>query len=246
MLLRTCDVEFLAPDEDPPPPAPVCEDMSLHAKLATAARSQRGRRFAFCEVTDSGEEIRTRVAFQGIQANDGTCVLLDVGRPVGWYTSVDSAFAHRGREGMSVVWTEPVNPPNHSAANLEAAQGDPSIWCVLLPFQAHGPHDARIRAIEIATAFEETTPGLTREMALISDAQAGIAPMTLFCPVPGCLREPYHHGDHAPAISEQENGAADGDPTSDAAEEPSTNNTTNSNEGDQAQSNGEGEGGCDE
>ena len=230
MLLRTCDVEFVAPNEDPPPPAPVCGDTSVHAKLATAARSQRGRRFALCEVTDSGEEMRTRVAFQGVQANDGSCVLLDVGRPVGWYTTVDSAFAHRGRDGMFLVWTEPANPPNHSAANLEAAQGDPSIWCVLLPFQAHGPHDARIRAIEIATAFEETVPGLTREMALISDAQAGIAPMTLFCPVPGCLREPYHHGPHEPATTVHEDGAADGGPNGAAdhtptpatAEEPNT------------------------
>jgi hypothetical protein len=204
-----------------------------------------------CEITDTPDGPRARVAFQGIQANDGSCVLLDVGRPVGWYTTVDSAFAHRGREGMSLVWTEPVNPPNHSAANLEAAQGEPSIWCVLLPFQAHGPHDARIRAIEIATAFEETVPGLTREMALISDAQAGIAPMTLFCPIPGCLREPYHHGDHAPASTEPENGAADGDPnatadhtstTSAVAEEPNTNsNPSDSDEGDQTQSNGDGD-----
>jgi hypothetical protein len=67
-------------------------------------------------------------------------------------------------------------------------------------------------------------------MALISDAQAGIAPMTLFCPVPGCLREPYHHGDHAPVITVHEDGTADGDPngtaddatTSVAAEEPNT------------------------
>jgi hypothetical protein len=240
MLLRTCDVEFLSPGEDPPPPAPVCEDMSLHAKLATAARSQRGRRFAFCEITDTPDGPRARVAFQGVQANDGSCVLLDVGRPVGWYTTVDSAFAHRGREGMSLVWTEPANPPNHSAANLEAADNDATIWCVLLPFQAHGPHDARIRAIEIATAFEETTPGLTREMAMLCDAQASGQPITLFCPTPGCLREPYHHGDHQPATTEPENGAADGDPnaTADhtptpvAAEEPNTNkNPTDNDEG---------------
>jgi hypothetical protein len=210
----------------------------MQAKLATAARSQRGRRFAICEITETPDGQRARVAFQGVQANDGSCVLLDVGRPVGWYTTVNSAFAHRGRDGMTLVWTEPANPPNHSAANLEAAQGDPTIWCVLLPFQAHGPHDARIRAIEIATAFEETTPGLTREMAMLCDAQAGIAPMTLFCPVPGCLREPYHHGDHAPAISGQEygaadggpNGAADNDSTPAVAEEPNTKGEGDGNE----------------
>jgi hypothetical protein len=192
------------------------------------------------------------VAFQGVQANDGSCVLLDVGRPVGWYTSVDSAFAHRGRDGMFLVWTEPANPPHHSAANLEAAQGEATIWCVLLPYKAHGPHDARIRAIELATAFEETTPGLTREMAMLCDAQSSGQPITLFCPTPGCLREPYHHGDHAPANTEPENGAADGDPdgaadhtptTSAVAEEPSTNkNPNDSDEGDQTQ----GVGGCDE
>ncbi|HZE42052.1 MAG TPA: hypothetical protein VE172_24920 [Stackebrandtia sp.] len=232
MLLRTCDVEFLEPNEDPPPPAPICHDVAMQAKLATAARSQRGRRFAFCEFTDTADGPRARVAFQGIQANDGSCVLLDVGRPVGWYTTVDSAFAHRGRDGMSLVWTEPANPPNHSAANLEAAQAEATIWCVLLPYRAHGPHDARIRAIEIATAFEETTPGLTRQMALISDAQAGTVPISLFCPTPGCMREPYHHGDHAPANTEPDNGAADHTPTTDAAEEPSTNhNPTDNDEG---------------
>jgi hypothetical protein len=240
MLLRTCDVQFLQPEEDPPPPAPVCEDVVLQAKLATAARAQRGRRFAFCELIEPSAGVQGKVVFQGVQANDGSCVLLDVGRPVGWYTSVDTAFAHRGREGMFLVWTEPANPPRHSSASLEAAHGDATIWCVLLPYKAHGPHDARIRAIEIATAFEETVPGLTREMAMISDAQAGIAPMTLFCPTPGCLREPYHHGDHASAISEQENGAADRTPTPAVAEEPST----NSDVADSAQA--QGEGGSDE
>ena len=124
---------------------------------------------------------------------------------------------------MYLVWTEPSNPPHHSNANLEAAQGETTIWCVLLPYRAHGPHDARIRAIELATAFEETTPGLTREMAMLCDAQASGQPITLFCPEPGCLREPYHHGDHAPANTEPENGTADNTPTPAAAEEPSTN-----------------------
>jgi hypothetical protein len=145
---------------------------------------------------------------------------------------------------MYLVWTEPANPPHHSNANLEAAQGEPTIWCVLLPFQAHGPHDARIRAVEIATAFEETTPGLTRQMALISDAQAGSVPISLFCLTPGCLREPYHHGDHQPANTVQDNGAADDASTPVAAEEPSTNQ--NPNDDNEGRSNGQGEGVGDE
>jgi len=203
MPIHTCDYQLIPPTEDYPP-APTASDPVLAALLATETASARGRRFAFCQVIPvdrDSTEVMVKVLYQGIQNPDGTCILMLAGQPYGYYQSIDAAHHHTRRDDLYLSWAEPdrdLPDAIRSVAHIETRENDPSIWLVALPFLAHGPTDARARAIDTATFLEPATPGLTRESAILLSGDNPGTPITLYCPISPCLREPFHHGEHQP------------------------------------------------
>ena len=172
--------------------------------MATAARSARPRRFAFCQATPIGpgsDEVSVRAVYQGFQNPDGSCVLLLSGQPYGYYQSIDAAFHYATGSNLYLAWLEPdhaLPDGQEPTAAVEARHNPASVWLVALPFIAHGPHDARLRALETAAHLEPTTPGLTRRSALLFNGEDPTQPVTLFCPIEPCMRPPFHHGQHHP------------------------------------------------
>ncbi|GAA4915181.1 hypothetical protein LX16_4230 [Stackebrandtia albiflava] len=189
---------------EPTRPAPEHPDPAVAARLATVARRVRPRRFALCQAIPAGpdvDDLVVRPQYQGLQNPDGSCVLLIAGQPYGWYRSIDAAYAHAEGTDLWLVWLdpEPGPPEAESAAALdEARDGDVGTWLVGLPFLAHGPNDARIRAIEMAHHLEPATPGLSRRSALLFTGDDPLNPITLYCPTAPCARRPFHDGEHLP------------------------------------------------
>lgn len=139
--------------------------------------------------------------YQGLRNPDGTVVLLLAGQPYGYYRSVDAAYHHAKGTDLYLVWLEPEHDlpdAQESTASVESRENTGSIWLVALPFIAHGPTDARVRALETSDHLEPITPGLTRRSALLFNGTDPSQPVTLFCPVDPCQREPFHAGNHAP------------------------------------------------
>lgn len=205
MSVHQCDYQLLPPSADSYPSAPTHPDPVIAAQLATVAATARGRRFAFCQVIPArpdATDVVVRPMYQGIQNPDGTCVLLMAGQPYGYYRSIDAAHAHTGRDDLYLTWAEPdgeLPDSARSVAAVESRENEVSLWLVALPFLAHGPTDARTRAIDTAAFLEPVTPGLTRQSAMLLSGDNPTSPITLYCPIEPCLREPFHHGDHEPS-----------------------------------------------
>jgi len=205
MSVQKCDYQLIPPTTGEYPSASQHPDPVISARFATVARAGRPRRFALCQAIPAhhgNDDFVVRPMYQGLCNPDGTCVLLMAGQPYGYYQSVDAAHHHAQGDELYLVWLEPeLDLPDaaDSTANVEARENDPSIWLVALPFLAHGPTDARTRAIDTATFLEPVTPGLTRQSAILLSGENPGTPITLFCPIAPCLREPFHHGDHDPA-----------------------------------------------
>jgi len=206
MSVQKCDYQLIPPTAEQYPPAPVHPDPVVEARFATVARAGRPRRFAFCQAIPAqpdSSDVVVRPMYQGLRNPDGTCVLLMAGQPYGYYRNVDAAHHHVQGDDLYLVWLEPeqdLPDAADSIANIEARQNDASIWLVALPFLAHGPTDARTRAIDTAAHLEPVTPGLTRQSAILLSGDNPGTPITLYCPIHPCLREPFHHGDHDPAL----------------------------------------------
>ena len=204
MSVGKCDYQLLTPGVGRFEPAPVYPDLVVAARMATAARSARPRRFAFCQATPIGpgsDEVSVRAVYQGFQNPDGSCVLLLSGQPYGYYQSIDAAFHYATGSHLYLTWLEPdhaLPDGQEPTAAVEARHNPASVWLVALPFIAHGPHDARLRALETAAHLEPTTPGLTRRSALLFNGEDPTQPVTLFCPIEPCMRPPFHHGQHHP------------------------------------------------
>ena len=204
MSVGKCDYQLLTPGVGRFEPAPVYPDLVVAARMATAARSARPRRFAFCQATPIGpgsDEVSVRAVYQGFQNPDGSCVLLLSGQPYGYYQSIDAAFHYATGSNLYLAWLEPdhaLPDGQEPTAAVEARHNPASVWLVALPFIAHGPHDARLRALETAAHLEPTTPGLTRRSALLFNGEDPTQPVTLFCPIEPCMRPPFHHGQHHP------------------------------------------------
>ena len=204
MSVQKCDYQLLPPPEEPYEPAREHPDALVRGRMASVARSARPRRFAFCQVIPARpdtDDVIVRPMFQGLRNPDGTCVLLLAGQPYGYYRNIDAAFHHTCRTDLYLVWLErqhDLPDAQETAAAVESREADTSIWLVALPFIAHGPADARVRALETADHLEPITPGLTRRSALLFNGCDPTQPVTLYCPVDPCLREPFHHGDHNP------------------------------------------------
>ncbi|MFD0558106.1 hypothetical protein FB566_3399 [Stackebrandtia endophytica] len=204
MSVSKCDYQLIPPTTESYSPAPVHPDPVVAARIATVATASRGRRFAFCQVIPARPdttEVLVRPMYQGIQNPDGTCVLLLAGQPYGYYQSIDAAYHHTGRDDLFLSWAEPEPRLPDSArdiANIEARENDATYWLVALPFIAHGPTDARTKAIDTATFLEPVTPGLMREATILLSGDNPTNPITLFCPIEPCMREPFHHGEHQP------------------------------------------------
>ena len=204
MSVGKCDYQLLTPGPGSFEPAPVYPDLIVAARMATAARSARPRRFAFCQAAPVGpgsDEVSVRAVYQGFQNPDGSCVLLLSGQPYGYYQSIDAAFHYATGSNLYLAWLEPefhLPDGQEPTAAVEARHNPASVWLVALPFIAHGPHDARLRALETAAHLEPTTPGLTRRSALLFNGEDPTQPVTLFCPIEPCMRPPFHHGQHHP------------------------------------------------
>ncbi|MFD0556710.1 hypothetical protein FB566_1957 [Stackebrandtia endophytica] len=212
MSVSKCDYQLIPPTAESYPPAPTHPDPVVAARIATVATASRGRRFAFCQVIPArpdSTEVLVRPMHQGIQNPDGTCVLLLAGQPYGYYQSIDAAYHHAGRDDLYLSWAEPDRNLPDSArdvANIEARENDASYWLVALPFIAHGPTDARTKAIDTASYLEPVTPGLMREATILLSGDNPTNPITLFCPIPPCMREPFHHGEHQPGPEAEPQG----------------------------------------
>ncbi|MFD0560050.1 hypothetical protein FB566_4043 [Stackebrandtia endophytica] len=204
MSVSKCDYQLIPPTTSKYPPAPVHPDPVIEAQFVTVARSARPRRFAFCQAIPAqpgNGDVVVRPMYQGLLNPDGTCVLLMAGQPYGYYQSVDAAHHHVQGDDLYLVWLEPALDLPDAAdpvANVEARDNDASYWLVALPFIAHGPTDARNKAIDTASFLEPITPGLIREATILLSGDNPTNPITLFCPIPPCMREPFHHGDHEP------------------------------------------------
>ena len=213
MSVGKCDYQLLTPGPGSFEPAPVYPDLVVAARMATAARSARPRRFAFCQATPIGpgsDEVSVRAVYQGFQNPDGSCVLLLSGQPYGYYQSIDAAFHYATGSNLYLTWLEPdhaLPDGQEPTAAVEARHNPASVWLVALPFIAHGPHDARLRALETAAHLEPTTPGLTRRSALLFNGEDPTQPVTLFCPIEPCMRPPFHHGQHHPETELPKPGA---------------------------------------
>jgi|GEM_PF-2259879 len=205
MSVQKCDYQLVPPITGEYPSAPIHPDPVLEARFVTVARFSRPRRFALCQAIPAqpgNDDFLVRPMYQGLRNPDGTCVLLLAGQPYGYYQSVDAACHHAAGDELYLVWLEPeLDLPDaaDSVANIEARENEPSIWLVALPFLAHGPTDARTRAIDTAAHLEPVTPGLTRQSAILLSGENPGTPITLFCPIQPCLREPFHHGNHDPS-----------------------------------------------
>ena len=150
MSVGKCDYQLLTPGVGRFEPAPVYPDLVVAARMATAARSARPRRFAFCQATPIGpgsDEVSVRAVYQGFQNPDGSCVLLLSGQPYGYYQSIDAAFHYATGSHLYLTWLEPefhLPDGQEPTAAVEARHNPASVWLVALPFIAHGPHDARL------------------------------------------------------------------------------------------------------
>lgn len=204
MTVHKCDYQLLPPPETPYPPAREHPDEVVAARFATVARAARPRRFALCQAFPARpdtDDMIVRPMYQGLRNPDGTCVLLIAGQPYGYYRDIDAAFHHADCDELYLVWLEPEHDlpdAQASVAAVETRDNDASVWMVAVPFIAHGPTDARVRALEIADHLEPVTPGLTRRSALLITGTDPSRPVTLYCPIGDCLREPFHHGEHDP------------------------------------------------
>ena len=222
VCVQKCDYQLLAPVESygvaREHPDPV-----VAARFVTVARSARPRRFAFCQAIparpgtgDGGGGVVVRPMYQGLQNPDGTCVLLLAGQPYGYYRSVDAAYHHAKGTDLYLVWLEPdhdLPDAQQSIAACETRDNPPTVWLVALPFIAHGPVDARIRAIDTANHLQPVTPGLTRRSALLFNTTDPTQPITLYCPIHPCQREPFHPGNHHPPPPEPETKTEEGTET---------------------------------
>jgi len=226
MIVHKCDYQLLAPPETPYQPASVHPDEVVAARFATVARSARPRRFAFCQAisarTDTDDTV-VRPMYQGLRNPDGSCVLLIAGQPYGYYRDIDAAFHHAQGDDLYLVWLEPefdLPDAQQSVAAIESRENDPTVWMVALPFIAHGPADARIRALDIEDHLEPVTPGLTRRSALLITGTDPSRPVTLYCPIEPCMREPFHHGDHNPPAETDSKTASESMPDTPESEVP--------------------------
>ncbi|MFD0557802.1 hypothetical protein FB566_3088 [Stackebrandtia endophytica] len=214
MTIKPCDFQILSPTNEPLPVAPEHPDPVIAAQFATVARSARPRRFALCQAIPARpdtDEVVVRPMYQGLRNPDGSCVLLMAGQPYGYYQSVDAAYRHAEGTDLYLVWLEPeptLPDATETSANVEARENEPEMWLVAMPFLSHGPNDARLRAIEIAEYCEPSTPGLHRQSALLLSGDDPTRPITVFCPIAPCMREPFHHGDHEPAPIDPDGGEA--------------------------------------
>lgn len=204
MSVQKCDYQLIPPTDEAIPPAPEHPDPVVAAKFATVARSARPRRFAFCQAIPASPDtadVVVRPMYQGLRNPDGSCVLLLAGQPYGYYRSVDAAHHNANGTDLYLVWLEPEHDlpdGQEPVAAVESRENDASIWLVALPFVAHGPADARIRALEMSDHLEPVTPGLTRRSALLFNGADPSQPVTLYCPVEPCMRAPFHLGNHQP------------------------------------------------
>ncbi|MFD0557687.1 hypothetical protein FB566_2973 [Stackebrandtia endophytica] len=226
MSVSKCDYQLIPPTTSEYPPAPTHPDPVVAARIATVATASRGRRFAFCQVIPArpdSTEVLVRPMYQGIQNPDATCVLLLAGQPYGYYQSIDAAYHHTGRDDLYLSWAEPEPMLPDSArdiANIEARENEATYWLVALPFIAHGPTDARTKAIDTASFLEPITPGLMREATILLSGDNPTNPITLFCPIEPCKREPFHHGDHDPAPESETEPPVESTPGTGAEAEP--------------------------
>jgi hypothetical protein len=199
MPQRHCSIEYRSPGEADPAAAPQHPDPEVRARVIGEFRENRPRRFALVRVDEDGQ--RREGHLTGFEMPDGSAILVGNRGPVGWYTSVDTAYAHSTQvmPGFYLVWLDPPTWPAERLARAESGSGETSIWALLLPFRAHGLHSARLHAIEIALSLEDPVPGFRREAALMFSDKDSAVPIMLFCPEDGCLRAPYHDGEHDPA-----------------------------------------------
>ncbi|MFD0556997.1 hypothetical protein FB566_2249 [Stackebrandtia endophytica] len=217
MSVSKCDYQLIPPTNSEYPPAPVHPDPVVEARFVTVARTARPRRFAFCQAIPAhpgNGDVVVRPMYQGLRNPDGTCVLLLAGQPYGYYQSVDAAHHHAQGDDLYLVWLEPdhdLPDAADSVANVEARDNDASYWLVALPFIAHGPTDARTKAIDTASFLEPVTPGLMREATILLSGDNPTNPITLFCPIEPCMREPFHHGEHQPAPETERSGESESD-----------------------------------
>jgi hypothetical protein len=206
MPFAPCEFEIIPPDTEPihlDDAALQHPDTEVAARMRTFARAVRSRRFALCQAVSTREQ-RPAVfpVFQGFANPDGSCVILQDGRPRGWYASIASAWKRlRRTQDLWLVWLEPpVSFPAFAAARAElsAVHDEPATWFVSVPFTAFGDEDARQTAIDTANHLAETLPGMNRSAVLYAPADSATPEAHAFCTRPDCLLAPRHKDAHQP------------------------------------------------
>lgn len=201
MSVSPCSFEILPPAGDVSP-AHVHPDPDVYARMAAVARGHVARRFALCRYNADGPAGSSNVLCEyfGLQYRDGVTITDHRGRPVGWYTTLDSAHHHLTDKRpfpLWLVWLEPATPfttTEQSTAATEAAQLEPGPFIVGVAFLAAGPTDAQLHAIRLIEAAESFLPEVQRHASMIASYQHGNH--SLFCPQPGCVKTWKHPGDH--------------------------------------------------
>ncbi|MGH8883436.1 MAG: hypothetical protein ACRD0P_39855, partial [Stackebrandtia sp.] len=139
----------------------------------------------------------------GVQHRDGSVTMWSPsGYLVGSYRSIDSAL-HRLSRGTKrakwLVWLEPQPPtkgPATSAAGhaqQEFKYNSPQSWTMTVGFTAHGPHGARVVAMDLAQALFDTLPGFRREAVTLWREDNPELVSVVFCDRDqSCLLPPDH------------------------------------------------------
>lgn len=170
--------------------------------MAALARVRMARRFALCRHNADGPAGSSNVfcEYFGWEYADGVTVTDHQGRPVGWYTSLNSAHHHLTEKRSSPLWLVWLEPAPHfvavtkNHAATEAAQYEPAPFLTTVAFLACGPDDARLQAIRLVEAAEEFLPEVQRHASMLGSVRHGTH--SLFCPQPGCVKTSPHAGDH--------------------------------------------------
>lgn len=213
MPILPCEYEILLPRNPPKKTASVEADPNrlLHpdpiiaARAVTELRKFSPRRFAFYTIVTGYSDVpMLSTTHYGYEYSDGSVVITTHEGPRGWYRSVSSAWRRlRFRdEPMWLAWLEPETVDAHHAATWESSHREPSRWYLSIPFAAFGPHDARMRAANIAVQLETSVPGLDRLDVTCGPADDPETEQHVFCNEQGCLKAPDHTGDHLFADAE--------------------------------------------
>lgn len=172
MPITPCDYELIPPgrcSDDPNAETELVHaDVAITARAMTLARSRWSRRFVFFEVIDDDTAAHGCIVFPVYygfhNVTDGSAVILHSGQPRGWYRSLTSAWRHlKRRHAMYLAWLEPdPNLPREdvSTAENETLHNPASTWYLTIPFLAHGPMDAGIRAVDATRELRSCLPGL--------------------------------------------------------------------------------------